>query len=351
MAAKSRIGTYSVSWLSTPNDHNSVIPADSPILERLPYDLPPETGEAWAESLALHDGIVLYRAVHALEPSPVGQLIPLLEVESTGEDASFNAQIWLSGLGCHDEYWNGRDGSPTRIVAGPGRDTFRHGRKWHAQVLVEGGIHSEMRSVVIPDALMQTLLGDSAAQDLLGRLGLSGQRPTIVHPMPQHISTPLREAMSAQLTGTVRKLYAQARILDYLAGLLTFVSEGKTVRREGTHRAKIRDLHHYLINVEGRVPTLTELADMFGISARRLNVEFINEFGQSIYGFLTEHRLAQAHAILLAEPVPMKILAARLGYSHVNHFSAAFKKKFGHPPGSLRKNRHAECHSTHRSSN
>jgi len=33
----------------------------------------------------------------------------------------------------------------------------------------------------------------------------------------------------------------------------------------------------------------------------------------------------------------MKVLAARLGYSHVNHFIAAFKKKFGYPPGSLRK--------------
>ncbi|NTW85245.1 MAG: AraC family transcriptional regulator, partial [Holophagaceae bacterium] len=33
----------------------------------------------------------------------------------------------------------------------------------------------------------------------------------------------------------------------------------------------------------------------------------------------------------------MKALAANLGYSHVNNFIYAFKKKFGYPPGSVRK--------------
>jgi AraC-like DNA-binding protein len=52
---------------------------------------------------------------------------------------------------------------------------------------------------------------------------------------------------------------------------------------------------------------------------------------------MTDHRLAQAHALLQTEQISMKVLAARLGYSHVNHFIAAFRKKFGYPPGSLRK--------------
>jgi len=33
----------------------------------------------------------------------------------------------------------------------------------------------------------------------------------------------------------------------------------------------------------------------------------------------------------------MKTLAHKIGYSHVNHFITAFKKKFGVTPGSLRK--------------
>jgi AraC-like DNA-binding protein len=33
----------------------------------------------------------------------------------------------------------------------------------------------------------------------------------------------------------------------------------------------------------------------------------------------------------------MKVIAERLGYSHVNHFITALKRKFGYPPGSVRK--------------
>lgn len=335
MNPKSSIGAYNLAWLISPS--GDAVRDTGPDTEYLDYGLPPETGKAWAESLALRDGIILFRAVHELAPSCHGQLVPLLDVDTKPEEPMFNAQVWVSGLGCHDEYWKGRDGPPTRIIAGPGRDTFRIHQDWHAKVMVEGGATSEMRSIVVPDRQLRTLLGEATTRDLLDRLGLSSQRPTVVLPMPLHVSAPLREATSAELTGAVRKLYAQARILDYLAGLLAFVSGGKTVRKERTHQAKIHELHQYLLEIEGRVPTLTELAKKFSLSARRLNAEFSKEYGQSIFNFITDHRLAQAHAILLSDPIALKTLAMRLGYSHVNHFSTAFKKKFGYPPGSLKR--------------
>jgi AraC-like DNA-binding protein len=335
MRLKNTIGGYDLSWLHTsPDDAGHGAGTE---IDHIDFKLPPTMGTAWVEMLPLNDGIALFRAVHKLSQVHAGQLVPLIEANSSLEEPVFTAQIWLSGLGCHDEYWNGFDDLPTRIVASPGRDTFRMHQRWQSKVMVEGGTTSEMRSVTLPVRLLQTLLGEAAAGDMLDRLGLSMNRPTMVIPMPQHVSTPLREAMSAQLSGPVRKLYAQARILDYLAGLLAFVSEGKSVRRERTHQSIVHELHDFLLRAEGRVPTLTELAQKFGLSARRLNVEFIREHGQSIFNFITDHRLAQAHAMLLTDPIPLKTLAARLGYSHVNHFSAAFKKKFGYSPGSIRK--------------
>jgi AraC-like DNA-binding protein len=35
--------------------------------------------------------------------------------------------------------------------------------------------------------------------------------------------------------------------------------------------------------------------------------------------------------------VSFRSAATRLGYSHVNHFISAFKRKFGYSPGSLRR--------------
>jgi AraC-like DNA-binding protein len=185
--------------------------------------------------------------------------------------------------------------------------------------------------------MLRSLLGEDAAQDLLDSLGLGATRPTVVRPVPLHVSAALRDAMSGQFIGSARKLYAQARVLDYLAALLRHVSAKNAVRTERSHRTRIQELHDSLLNLEGRMPTLSDLAREFGISARRLNAEFVAEYGQSIFNFVTDHRLEQAHASLLAGATPLKVLAARLGYSHVNHFIAAFKRKFGYPPGSLRK--------------
>lgn len=261
----------------------------------------------------------------------------LMDVAIEPDEPLFGAQIWLSGLGCHREYWHGLDQPPVEIIASPGRDTFRHHRAWHAQILVEGGVNSEMRSVVVPDTMLRALLGEDAAQNLLDGLGLHDDRLTVVRPVPLHISAPLREAMSGQFTGSARKLYAQAKVLNYLAGLIRHVAADKGVTKERSHRKRIRELHEYLIQLEGRLPTLSDLAQEFGLSARRLNEEFTAEFGQSVYSFMTEHRLTQAHASLQTNVMPMKLLADRLGYSHVNHFITAFKRKFGYSPGSLRR--------------
>jgi AraC-like DNA-binding protein len=326
-----------LSWLLTPEHEDLILNSSDGDIQRLSYNLPAEVGEAWIDTMAFPDGIVLYRAIHALEPSPRGQLVPLLDVDGVVDEPFFNAQIWLSGLCCHHEYWKGREHPPVEIVSFPGRDTFRYKTLWQAKVLVEGGVTSEMKSVVVPLSAMKTMLGEPAVDSLLKCLGLNPACQTVVLPMPAHVSAPLRDAMSGHFTGPARKLYAQARILDYLAGLLNFALSVDLPRTTPAPDKKIDALHHHLINLEGGMPTLTELAKEFGVSARRLNSDFAAKYGQSIYSFVTDHRLVQANAALLTEPIPLKTLAVRLGYSHVNHFSAAFKKKFGYPPGSVRR--------------
>ncbi|MDD2743269.1 MAG: AraC family transcriptional regulator [Rhodocyclaceae bacterium] len=328
---------FKLSWLLAPEDDAVTLERDGPDLQRLPYAMPPEIGVAWLDSLIFPDGIVLYRAVHDMAPSPRGQLIPLMDVDGLSEEPAFNAQIWLSGLGCHHEYWQGRDAPPVEIVAFPGRDTFRYKRLWQAKVLVEGGVTSEMKSVVVPDSVMRALLGGDATDTLVSRLGLSAARQAVVLPMPLHVSAPLRDAMSGQFAGAARKLFAQARILDYLGGLLHFVLSDDLPPAQPASERKMDELRDHLVNLEGAMPTLIDLAKQFGVSARRLNNDFTAKHGQSIYSFVTEHRLAQAHALLLSEPIALKTLATRLGYSHVNQFSTAFKKRFGYPPGSLQR--------------
>lgn len=84
---------------------------------------------------------------------------------------------------------------------------------------------------------------------------------------------------------------------------------------------------------------LSEIALKFGRSARALNEEFIQEYGESIFSFITNQRLEEARLAIMNSDISLKKLAQRLGYSHVNNFSAAFTRKYGYGPSKLRNGR------------
>ena len=96
-------------------------------------------------------------------------------------------------------------------------------------------------------------------------------------------------------------------------------------------------MYEELSGLQGKMPTLDDLARQYGMSARVLNEEFRKVYGVSIFVYISELRLKEAHEALLQTDVPMKTMALNMGYSHVNHFISAFGKKFGYSPGSLRK--------------
>ena len=159
-----------------------------------------------------------------------------------------------------------------------------------------------------------------------------------VHGMPRPLSALLRSAALSPFAGPSRRLYAQARVLEYLSALYEHVRG--VPARPAADSALLRKVHRlkgHLQELEGKLPTLEALARDFGVPARRLNEAFAQEFGQSIYAFITGHRLDQARLALRATDLPMKLLAERLGYSHVNHFITAFRKRFGQSPGQLRR--------------
>ena len=102
-------------------------------------------------------------------------------------------------------------------------------------------------------------------------------------------------------------------------------------------RRRAQRVRDYLAEVEGRFPTLDELSRVFGCSGRTLNNEFAAEFGDTIFDYMINRRLTMAHEAIRSSDVALKKVAATLGYTHVNNFSAAFRRKFGYSPGSLRR--------------
>jgi len=84
-------------------------------------------------------------------------------------------------------------------------------------------------------------------------------------------------------------------------------------------------------------PSLTELAKIAGINDFKLKQGFKEQFNATVFGYLADYKLSQARHLLLDKNYSIKAAAEELGYSSVQHFNTAFKKKFGTPPGRLRR--------------
>jgi AraC-like DNA-binding protein len=79
-------------------------------------------------------------------------------------------------------------------------------------------------------------------------------------------------------------------------------------------------------------PRIADLAEMVGLSQRRLNEAFRLVFDSSPLQCLVHWRLDMAYRLLATGELTVKQVAHRAGYAHVSNFSLAFGRRFGHPP-------------------
>jgi AraC-like DNA-binding protein len=85
-----------------------------------------------------------------------------------------------------------------------------------------------------------------------------------------------------------------------------------------------------------REPAVAELAALAGVCETRLRRLFHAATGQSPKAFAAGARLERAADLLAAGDLPVKAIAARLGYASDHHFHARFRERFGCTPSAWR---------------
>jgi AraC-like DNA-binding protein len=300
-----------------------------------PYPLVPEVGECGIAKLELAFGMTLFRATHRFGPEAPGQLIHMAEVEGSFPAESLMVQVVNAGLIVHREEYPAAE-----VIFRPGQDLFRLADRLKLVPLVDGSSDSIMTALTVSRTALGHLIGDNIAEATLNALGLTPAPKVVVRSMPTSVSAHLHDAIPQNLDGAARRLICQSRALEYLSALIEHLGTNAADKtRVSAGRARARELHEQLTTMQGKLPTLEELAIQFKLSARTLNDEFKSEYGQPIHAFITERRLVEAHAAIEQTGIPLKSVAQHLGYIHTNHFLTAFRRKFGYSPGSLRKNR------------
>ncbi|WP_295431527.1 helix-turn-helix transcriptional regulator [uncultured Thiodictyon sp.] len=298
---------------------------------------PPSAGldRGEMEMLDLALGMQLCRVAHRFARGQAG-LRAMSEVATELPEPVLFVQSARSGRGVLQDA-----GLKVRLEHDPAVCVFAHLDHIDHRHWAETGAPLEVTALTIGASTLQRSLGEPAAHALLAALGILRAPSASRRPLPPPITALLHGCLTDRFTANLRTLQAQARVLDFLVALTDHMV-GVAQPEPGKLRS-IRQLRGELDPWHESVPDLEALARGYGLSVRAMNEGFKREYGQSIHACLSDLRLFAAHAALQSDGLSLKVLAARLGYADVSHFSNAFTKKFGYRPGGVRRERWAEA--------
>ena len=153
--------------------------------------------------------------------------------------------------------------------------------------------------------------------------------------IPSFLYVVLNEMFTVSLTGQAQKLYYHGKVLELLGLYFSekkadkescpFLNDQETVR-------KIKNAKDYILVHMDAPPSLKELAKIAGLNEYQLKMGFKEIYGNTVFGFLSNHKLDHARVLLDSTQLQVNEVAYKIGYTNPSHFIAAFKKKFGLTP-------------------
>lgn len=138
-------------------------------------------------------------------------------------------------------------------------------------------------------------------------------------------------------SGAVAALRLEAHALDLLAGLAASIVDStpshSLSRRDRDRMFAVREM---IETDPASVASLATLAAAHGVSASKLKRDFFLAFSTCVGGFINEQRLTVARR-LIEDGMSVSQVAYSVGYTYPTNLSAAFKRRYGVPPRSLRR--------------
>ncbi|QJB32733.1 helix-turn-helix transcriptional regulator [Chitinophaga oryzae] len=154
------------------------------------------------------------------------------------------------------------------------------------------------------------------------------------------MKTVLAEIRQCQFKGGLKKLFLQSKVMELLA-LQCDQVENDFGRGAVVHNINTRELEqlqharYLLLQNLQEPPSLAELSRLCGLNEFKLKSGFKTVFDNTVFGYFNDHRLSMARELVLAGGKTLAEIADDAGYSSPQHFSSAFKKKYGVAPSKL----------------
>lgn len=125
------------------------------------------------------------------------------------------------------------------------------------------------------------------------------------------------------------------RAINGIEGLLLRLAEIRSQTSEENEW-----LHTILERLESQnTPDFSAIANQMGLSDTALRRRFKAATGQTMQEWVLNRKISAARALLSDTDLPLKVIAARLGYRNEYFFSRQFKAFVGVAPGAFRRSR------------
>jgi len=156
------------------------------------------------------------------------------------------------------------------------------------------------------------------------------------NPLTPSMLAVLNQLSNDNIGDNVKSLYFKGKIFELLSilfnksenpniDLCPFLSDDKNLK-------KIKRAKEIIIERMSEPPTLNNLSNEVDISLKNLKEGLKKVYGNTVFGYLYEHKMNVASQLLTTKNYNVNEVALHLGYSTSSHFINAFKNKFGTTP-------------------
>lgn len=152
----------------------------------------------------------------------------------------------------------------------------------------------------------------------------------------------IQQIVNCPYQGAIRRIMLEAKILELFAYQVESFEQMQSTNCECTYveKSELEKLRFAKEIIETRLdtpPTIYELSKMIGLNEFKLKKGFKKQFGNTVFGYISDYRLSIAKQFILETARPLSEISDMIGYSHQQHFSTAFKRKYGVVPSDLRR--------------
>jgi AraC family transcriptional regulator, transcriptional activator of the genes for pyochelin and ferripyochelin receptors len=156
--------------------------------------------------------------------------------------------------------------------------------------------------------------------------------------LSQQMIITLQDIFNSPLSGSLKRLLIEAKVQELVALQLNTVF-GSTERKKQhpANRELFHSIRDYLSINFLQEHSLKEIARNFAINEFLLKKGFRENFNTTVFDFLLNKRLEYAREQLVHHNFTVQEISTLVGYKYANHFSTAFKKRFGISPASVKR--------------